>query len=33
VYMPAADFYIAAGGVQSTMRVLEAIRDAFSQTK
>ncbi|RWC46456.1 siderophore ABC transporter substrate-binding protein [Mesorhizobium sp.] len=33
VYMPAADFYIAAGGVQSTIRVLEAIRDAFSQTK
>ncbi|TIQ14741.1 MAG: iron ABC transporter substrate-binding protein, partial [Mesorhizobium sp.] len=33
VYMPAADFYIAAGGVQSTMRVLETIRDAFSQTK
>jgi iron complex transport system substrate-binding protein len=31
--MPAADFYIAAGGVQSTKRVLETIRDAFSQTQ
>ncbi|WP_442580458.1 siderophore ABC transporter substrate-binding protein [Mesorhizobium sp. ASY16-5R] len=31
VYMPAADFYIAAGGVRSTMRVLETIRDAFSR--
>ncbi|CAH2405704.1 siderophore ABC transporter substrate-binding protein [Mesorhizobium escarrei] len=33
VYMPAADFYIAAGGVQSTMRVLKTIRDAFSRTQ
>ncbi|TIL62324.1 MAG: siderophore ABC transporter substrate-binding protein [Mesorhizobium sp.] len=33
VYMPAADFYIAAGGVQSTRRVLETIRDAFSRTQ
>jgi iron complex transport system substrate-binding protein len=33
VYMPAADFYIAAGGVQATKRVLETIRDAFSQTQ
>ncbi|TIN39124.1 MAG: siderophore ABC transporter substrate-binding protein [Mesorhizobium sp.] len=33
VYMPAADFYIAAGGVQSTKRVLETIRDAFSRTQ
>jgi iron complex transport system substrate-binding protein len=33
VYMPAADFYIAAGGVRSTKRVLETIRDAFSQTQ
>jgi len=33
VYVPAADFYIAAGGVQSTKRVLETIRDAFSQTQ
>lgn len=33
VYMPAADFYIAAGGVQSTKRVLETIRDAFSPAR
>ncbi|NGO53826.1 siderophore ABC transporter substrate-binding protein [Allomesorhizobium camelthorni] len=33
VYMPAADFYIAAGGVRSTKRVLETIRDAFAQTQ
>jgi iron complex transport system substrate-binding protein len=30
VYLPAADFYIAAGGVASTMRVLDAITRAFS---
>lgn len=33
VHVPAADFYIAAGGVQSMQRVLETIRDAFSQTQ
>ncbi|WP_394893285.1 siderophore ABC transporter substrate-binding protein [Mesorhizobium sp. AaZ16] len=33
VYMPAADFYIAAGGIRSTKRVLETIRDAFAQTQ
>lgn len=32
IHVPAADFYIAAGGVRSTQRVLETIRDAFSQT-
>ncbi|MBX9463492.1 MAG: siderophore ABC transporter substrate-binding protein [Aquamicrobium sp.] len=30
VYLPAADFYIAAGGVASTIRVLDAITRAFS---
>ena len=33
IHVPAADFYIAAGGVQSMQRVLETIRDAFSQTQ
>jgi iron complex transport system substrate-binding protein len=33
IHLPAADFYIAAGGVQSMKRVLETIRDAFSQTQ
>lgn len=33
IYMPAADFYIAAGGVQSTTRVLETIRDAFARSQ
>jgi iron complex transport system substrate-binding protein len=33
VYMPAADFYIAAGGVQSTRRVLDTIREAFSRAR
>jgi iron complex transport system substrate-binding protein len=33
IHVPAADFYIAAGGVRSTQRVLETIRDAFSQTQ
>lgn len=31
VYLPAADFYIAAGGVGSMTRVLDAIRAAFSK--
>lgn len=30
VYLPAADFYIAAGGVASTIRVLDTIARAFS---
>lgn len=30
VYLPSADFYIAAGGVQATQRVLATIREAFS---
>ena len=30
IYLPAADFYIAAGGVQSTQRVLETITAAFA---
>lgn len=33
VYLPAADFYIAIGGVQSTERVLAAITEAFSAAK
>lgn len=30
VYMPAADFYIAAGGAGATMRVLKTLTDALS---
>ncbi len=30
LYMPAPDFYIAAGGIQSTTRVLDAITKAYS---
>lgn len=33
IYLPAADFYIAAGGVRSTGRVLSSIKDAFSAAK
>ena len=33
VYLPAADFYIAAGGIQATQRVLATIREAFSAAK
>ncbi|CAD7054231.1 Periplasmic binding protein precursor (plasmid) [Pseudorhizobium banfieldiae] len=33
VYLPAADFYIAAGGIQSTKRVLAAIAEAFSRAQ
>lgn len=33
IYLPAADFYIAAGGIQSTTRVLAAITDAFSKAR
>ncbi len=31
VYVPAADFYIAAGGIGATTRVLETLRAAFSK--
>lgn len=30
IYLPAADFYIAAGGIQSTNRVLRTIAEAFA---
>ena len=30
VYLPAADFYIGAGGVDATIRVLDALAQAFS---
>ncbi|MGJ7043546.1 iron complex transport system substrate-binding protein [Shinella sp. BE166] len=33
VYLPAPDFYIAAGGVQSLERVLATITDAFSASQ
>ncbi|KQO83489.1 siderophore ABC transporter substrate-binding protein [Rhizobium sp. Leaf262] len=33
VYLPAADFYIAAGGIQATQRVLATIKEAFSATQ
>lgn len=33
VYLPAADFYIAAGGIQATQRVLATIREAFSAAR
>lgn len=33
IYLPAADFYIAAGGIQATQRVLSTVRDAFSAVK
>lgn len=33
VYLPPADFYIAAGGIQSTTRVLKVITEAFSSVK
>jgi iron complex transport system substrate-binding protein len=29
IYLPAADFYIAAGGIQATTRVLDQLADAF----
>jgi len=31
VYLPAADFYIGAGGVDATIRVLDALANAFSE--
>ena len=33
IYLPAADFYIAAGGIQSTGRVLSSIQEAFSASR
>lgn len=33
VYLPAADFYISGGGVQSLTRVLASITDAFSKAR
>ncbi|MDP9836549.1 iron complex transport system substrate-binding protein [Neorhizobium huautlense] len=33
IYLPAADFYIAAGGIQATTRVLSAIGEAFSSAR
>lgn len=33
IYLPAADFYIAAGGIQATTRVLTSIGEAFSATR
>lgn len=33
IYLPAADFYIAAGGVQAMERVLTTITEAFSAAK
>ncbi|UDF32523.1 UNVERIFIED_ORG: siderophore ABC transporter substrate-binding protein (plasmid) [Roseateles sp. XES5] len=30
IYLPSADFYIAAGGIQSTHRVLQKITEAFA---
>lgn len=33
VYLPAADVYISAGGVQSTVRVLKVLTDAFSKAQ
>lgn len=33
IYLPAGDFYIAAGGVQAMTRVFTAITDAYSKAK
>jgi iron complex transport system substrate-binding protein len=33
IYLPSPDFYIAAGGAQSTHRVLSAIEQAFAKAK
>lgn len=33
IYLPATEFYIAAGGVQATGNVLTAIADAFNSTR
>lgn len=33
IYLPSAEFYIAAGGIQSTERVLSVITEAFTATK
>ncbi len=32
IYLPSADFYIAAGGIQSTDRVLQTITEGFAST-
>lgn len=33
IYLPAGDFYIAAGGARATTRVLEAIREGFDKAQ
>jgi iron complex transport system substrate-binding protein len=33
VYLPAADFYVAAGGVQATQRVMTTLRQAFTAAR
>lgn len=33
IYLPAADFYIAAGGIQATCQVLAQITDAFAKAQ
>lgn len=33
VYLPAADFYIAAGGIQATRRVMATLREAFAAAR
>ncbi len=33
IYLPAADFYIAAGGLQATLRVLGTIEQTFTRAK
>ncbi|WJH37884.1 siderophore ABC transporter substrate-binding protein (plasmid) [Aliirhizobium terrae] len=33
VYLPAADFYIAAGGIQATQRVMTTLREAFAAAR
>jgi iron complex transport system substrate-binding protein len=33
VYLPAADFYIAAGGIQATQRVMATLREAFAAAR
>lgn len=33
IYLPSSDFYIAAGGVQSTHRVLKTIEEAFAKAQ
>lgn len=33
IYLPAADFYIAAGGARATVRVIDAIADAYARAQ